>query len=490
MNAGHAGNPYPFSRFLIATMITLVLAITVPFSAQARQAFSAIAVDANNGRILFAKNPDSLRYPASMTKMMTLYLIFEDLRAGRIKLGTRLRVSAYAASRPPSKLGFRPGATITVRNAIKALVTKSANDVAVAVAENLNGSVANFARRMTRTARRIGMTRTTFVNPSGLPNRRQLTTARDMATLALRLQRDFPRYFRYFSTRRFTYRGRRYGNHNRLLGRLKGVNGIKTGYTRASGYNLTTSVTRGNKRLVAVVIGSRSGRSRNAYMAYLVNKMFARKRLASSRHIALTAGRPPGYRRAKATRMAKARLTTPPLPRSKPDTLTLARSVVRVQKRPRKMQDRIAVKRQIPATSKTFSTATLLDANSKGDIDAGFDNDPGAKKTDLALPKKPVRNVDIPKQPGLPAAYARLWTIQIGAFPTKSGAKGKLESATRKAARNLRNKYAYTMPVKKGAKLVYRARFAGFNKKAAVRACRALTKRGFGCFALAPAPNG
>jgi D-alanyl-D-alanine carboxypeptidase len=179
-----------------------------------------MALDAKTGRVLHAENEDALRHPASVTKVMTLYLLFEQLEKGRFTLETPLRVSAHAAAQAPSKLGLRPGSTIEVEDAIKALVTKSANDVAAAVAENIGGSESAFADMMTRKARQIGMSRTTYRNASGLPNPGQVTTARDLITLARSLQDRFPRYYRYFQTRSFAFRGRVIGNHNHLLGRV------------------------------------------------------------------------------------------------------------------------------------------------------------------------------------------------------------------------------------------------------------------------------
>ncbi|NNE21120.1 MAG: D-alanyl-D-alanine carboxypeptidase, partial [Rhizobiales bacterium] len=318
-----AGQPKPqgkrrFVDALAALLAGLFALLLVVQPVSARQPFATIAIDARTGKVLYSRSADARRYPASLTKVMTLYLVFEDLKAGKIKLNTKLRVSKYASRRPPSKLGLKPGDTIRVRDAIGALVTKSANDVASTVAENLSGSEAAFARRMTSKARDLGMTRTTFRNASGLPDRAQVTTVRDMATLALRIQRDFPKEYRYFSMRSYKYGRRNYRNHNRLLGRTKGVDGIKTGYTRASGFNLVTSARRGKKRVIAVVVGAKSGGSRNRYMSSLINRMFKTKRLTSGSHLARVAGTPPGYTSKKAITLAKAKSTLPPLPRAKP----------------------------------------------------------------------------------------------------------------------------------------------------------------------------
>lgn len=276
--------------------LCIVLALFIFASAQSAQAnnkFAAISVDAHNGKVLFARNADARRYPASLTKIMTLYVLFEEIKKGRFTLSSRLKVSRHGATRPPSKLYLKAGQTIKVEDAILALVTKSANDVAATVGENISGSESAFARRMTSTARKLGMNRTQFRNASGLPNSKQYTTARDMATLGLRIQKDFPRYYRYFKTKRFRYKGRNYRNHNRLLGKYRGIDGIKTGYIRASGFNLTASVRRPGKHVVAVVMGGRSGKSRNNYMVQVLNK--ALKKVPKRRGVGLasTAGNSP-----------------------------------------------------------------------------------------------------------------------------------------------------------------------------------------------------
>src|SRR6266478_4752639 len=233
-------------------------------------ASSSIIVDGNSGATLSANNPDGSRHPASLTKIMTLYLLFERLDAGTMKLDTEMEVSAHASEQAPTKLGLRPGQTIRVEDAIKGLVTRSANDAAVVIAEAIAGDEGDFAKAMTRKARALGMTRTVYRNASGLPDDNQVTTALDQAPLGRAIQDRFPRYYRYFSTVAFNYRGHSIRNHNRLLGNVEGVDGIKTGYTRASGFNLVTSMRRGNRHLVGVVMGGRSGGSRDATMRNLL----------------------------------------------------------------------------------------------------------------------------------------------------------------------------------------------------------------------------
>jgi D-alanyl-D-alanine carboxypeptidase len=232
--------------------------------------FSTIIVDANSGAVLQANNPDAQRFPASLTKVMTLYLLFEKLESGKIKLDTMMPVSELASEQAPTKLGLREGDKLKVEDAIQGLVTRSANDASVVIAEAIGGDVDEFAKMMTRKARALGMSRTTYRNPNGLPDPEQVTTARDQATLGRAIQDRFPRYYKYFATNSFYYRGKAIRNHNKLLGRVEGVDGIKTGFTRASGFNLVTSIKRGNRYLVGVVLGGRSGGSRDAIMRNLL----------------------------------------------------------------------------------------------------------------------------------------------------------------------------------------------------------------------------
>ncbi len=238
--------------------------------------YASIVVDANTGRVLHAENADTRNYPASLTKMMTLYLAFEALDDHRLSLRQRLQVSRRAAGQAPSKLGLEAGGTIRVGDAILALVTKSANDAATVIAEALAQSERDFARAMTAKARTLGMTRTSFRNASGLPNRGQLSTARDVARLAMALQRDFPHYYGFFAISSFRFRGKTYRNHNGLLGRYPGTDGLKTGYIRASGYNVAASVKRGGRRLVGVVLGGKSPGWRNRHMMRLFDRSFLR----------------------------------------------------------------------------------------------------------------------------------------------------------------------------------------------------------------------
>ena len=271
-------------RFFVSVMMKnmvsglLALSFVLVFSSSvwAKSKYAAIVIDGNTGKVLHSKNADAPRFPASLTKIMTLYVLFDYLKKDRLSTNTKFYVTPHAASQPPTKIGMKPGSYIKVSDIIGSLVTKSANDAAATVAENIAGSEDQFARLMTRKARAIGMNNTVFKNASGLPNRNQVTTARDMAKLSVRIMNDFPRLSKAFKIRRFKYRGRGFRNHNGLLFTYKGTEGIKTGYTRASGFNLTSSVKRGRKHLIAVVMGGRSARSRNAEMRRLLNRNFPR----------------------------------------------------------------------------------------------------------------------------------------------------------------------------------------------------------------------
>ncbi|MDP5293182.1 D-alanyl-D-alanine carboxypeptidase [Oceanimonas sp. CHS3-5] len=253
-------------------LMLLALAVQV----QANPRYAAIVIDAENGTVLHAANADASRYPASLTKMMTLYLLFEAMEQGRMNLNTTMPVSAHAASMPQTNISLKTGERLRVRDAIPALIVRSANDVAVVVAEALGGSERAFARRMTAKAKELKMYNTTFRNASGLPDKGQTSTARDLATLSLRLMKDYPAYYHYFSTPSFSYKGRTYRSHNRMVQNLPGVDGMKTGYIRASGFNVATSALRDDRRVVGVVMGGKTAKSRDAQMASLIDRSIGR----------------------------------------------------------------------------------------------------------------------------------------------------------------------------------------------------------------------
>ncbi len=256
-------------------LVCMVLQISLPVASRADdERYSSLVIDASTGAVLHQENAGKLRYPASLTKMMTLYLAFQALDSGTIKMNTRFQVSMHAATQKPSLIGFRNGQTVAVQDLINAVIIKSANDAAVVLAEGLAGSEWQFAILMTRTAKNLGMKHTNFANASGLPDERQVTTAYDLARLAVALRRDYPQFYPMFSRSSFTYSGRTYFTHNRVTKNYRGADGLKTGYIRASGFNLVTSAKRGDKSLVGVVMGGRSIKSRDTTMVKLLDEAF------------------------------------------------------------------------------------------------------------------------------------------------------------------------------------------------------------------------
>lgn len=423
--------------------------------ADAGPKYAGIVIDAHTGKVVYSRNADARRYPASLTKMMTLYLLFEELDAGRMSKSTKLKVSAHAAGQAPSKLGLKPGETIAAEDAIKALVTKSANDVAVVVAEAIGGTESGFARRMTETARRIGMKRTTFRNASGLPNPGQVSTARDMATLGLRLQRDFPNWYPYFAIRSFTYRGKTYRTHNRLLGRFEGTDGIKTGYTRASGFNLTSSVRRNGKHIVAVVLGGRTGRSRDKQMQVILTNALPK---ATARR-----NEPDPDRRIAAV----------PIPVPNPNLVsTLTDTDIAVPAKP-PLKPTVVAK---PAEVILGSLAQ--DSAEKGE----GDTDPEAEVQTVSAERSRTAQPDRVGE----MINDGTWSIQIGAFSTPEDARRRLAEAKKTGVDTLAGKKAITLAYHKADTVIYRARFAGFDRASAHRACSALSRKSINCYALAP----
>jgi D-alanyl-D-alanine carboxypeptidase len=451
-------------------LVALVMVAASP--ALARPEFAAVTVDARNGQILFEDRADGLRHPASLTKMMTLYVLFQDLKAGRISMSSNLHVSARAASMAPSKLHLKPGTTITVDEAIKALVTKSANDVAATIAENLGGSEANFAARMTRVAHSIGMNHSTFVNASGLPNDAQYTTARDMATLGLRLMRDYPQYYPYFRVTQFYFHGHLIRTHNKLVQHYAGTDGIKTGYIANAGFNLVTSTKRGDKRLVGVVLGARSPAARERFMVAMLEHNFSKAKEGST--VAALAGSSAGVidpiKAQAKTEVAKAEPAAPAAGDVADTELAQAAADASQGEVDQSASEDDAA--DGPPTASTTSPKVL-----QATLDSG-----------AAKPKRlPFAVVSTPDQPPtLSAAMAESWNIQIGAFPDKAQADAKITAMRGKASALLGNKPGFTMAVDKDGAKVYRARFAGFDANEAKKACSKLKRMGTSCTAIAP----
>ncbi len=440
--------------------------------AQAKPQFSSVTIDARTGAMLFQNDPDGLRHPASLTKMMTLYVLFQDLKAGRIKRSTQLRVSSRAANMAPSKLGLRAGTTISVDDAIKALVTKSANDAAATIGENLGGTESNFAARMTRVAHSIGMSRSTFYNASGLPNPKQYTTARDMATLGLRLMRDFPQYYPYFRLQSFTYHGQTIRSHNRLVGRFDGTDGIKTGYTAASGFNLVTSTRRGDKRLVGVVLGARSTASRNSYMMVMLEKMFSKAKAGTT--VAALAGSGKGVINPLSTKPTASQVAEAPT--AEDDNADLAKAAEVASQAP----DAADAGDEDSAETASTEQPKVIQADL---APVGMPPTP-KKKSAMKLPFE-VKSASAPAEK-LTNELAQTWNIQIGAYAKKTEAQAKLSALRDTSVKELTNKPAFTIAVKNGSATLYRARFGGFDEATAKQACARIAKLGQKCVTVSP----
>jgi D-alanyl-D-alanine carboxypeptidase len=499
------------------------------WAAPASPAFSAIVIDANSGRTLYSVEEDGLRHPASITKVMTLYLLFEELDKGAMTLQTRIPISEHAAAQEPSKLGVRPGQTISVEDAIKAVVTRSANDVAVAIAEAIGHDESTFAEMMTRKAHALGMASTLYRNASGLPNDEQLTTARDLSILGRSLEERFPRYFRYFSTRQFDYAGRTICNHNHLLGRVDGLDGIKTGYTRASGFNLLTSVHRDGRSLIAVVMGGRSAAWRDNVMENLIEDHIAE---GSTIHTATmiadasSAAEPPARPAAQEAQPVRRRpdMVAANVPAYTPSmrveptrvaegdgadedgapTLRVAAVEPTVQARPvapapapQPSAEPLRAARPAANSRKDAIPAQLgwvrgADAVQKGRAIAEAAApvslakptavDPGARIS--AISQRTVAGGMLAKPDGDEDPGGRKgWVIQIGATNDAAEANALLDKARRRSRSIPPSARPIAEKVRKGEDTFYRARFAGLDSASAETACRSLKRNGFSCFA-------
>jgi D-alanyl-D-alanine carboxypeptidase len=481
-------------------------------------AYASIVVDANTGAVLQAADADSPRHPASLTKIMTLYLLFERLESGKIKLNTPMEVSAHAASQAPSKLGLKPGDVIAVEPAIRAIVTKSANDVAVVVAEALAGSEPDFARMMTKKAREIGMANTTYRNASGLPDEEQITTARDMIALGRSIQERFPTYYKYFSTRSFEFRGHAMRNHNKLLGQVEGVDGIKTGYTNASGFNLITSAKRGGKHIVAAVFGGRTGSWRDNRMVGLIEKYFplasAKKALVASAEAkeapaAKEATKEPVKEQAIASAgpalpvpAAAARNAAAPAPGSTDPIKPIAVKTVLVKAAAVKdtlMANSATPQRLTPPTNSKDTPVTNV-ATVKSESTAPLGAKPGVlgvlsvpagTQGAAPAPNAKVASADATTVP-IPTSTASAapgkargnYVIQVGAFDDEAEAKERLAAAQKAAKDMLGGADPFTERASKNNKTIYRARFAGLDKQQAEAACSALRRGEIPCMEL------
>jgi D-alanyl-D-alanine carboxypeptidase (penicillin-binding protein 5/6) len=425
---------------LLMALSAAVLLLSAPVASFAGSAY--FIMDAKTGKVLASSNADDLNHPASLTKMMTLYMTFEAINRGKLGWNTRIPVSRAAAAKPPTKLGLKPGGTVTVREAVDGMIIKSANDAAAAMAEALGGSESGFARLMTQKAREIGMRRTTFLNASGLPNMQQWTTARDMSTLAVALINNYPQEYRLFSQAGFNYRGRSVRGHNNLMYRYEGMDGIKTGYTNASGFNLVSAVRQGNRRVIGVVMGGATARGRDALMASLLDRYIPKATSVSSSRLIASVG---GGKASRPVEVASA-------------------------------SDDAAV----DVDAQTTATTTPA---------------PARKRTEVVpMAFAAASNVTVPMD--RPAAMDEIlvaskptvsggWQVQIAATPTAQAAKDLLSQAQSKAGNALANASPYTEAVGKGGSTVYRARFVGFaSRDDANSACSALKRKDFDCMLL------
>ena len=417
---------------LVGGLCFLAIAATSLESARAAK-YAAIVIEETSGKVLFARNADKARYPASLTKIMTLYLLFEELESGRMTMRTKLPVSRVAASRSPSKLYLKPGQSITVKDAIYALITKSANDVATVIGEALSGTEREFGKRMTRKARALGMSATTFRNASGLPHSKQRTTARDMARLGIAVRRDFPQYFGFFSTKSFRWRGKRFGNHNKLLSNYTGTDGIKTGYIDASGFNLLATVERNGVRLIGVVFGGRTGKTRDTHMVKILDKSFKRVKPGDIRTQLAAAS-------SNAVRaLPKTLPQSLPVPPPAPDTLPVAPP---------------------PRRANTRSIDLAL-AGESGYLD-GKPPTPNLRK--IAGPSK--------------------WSVQVGSFAKRANAHKAAAQARRAAVQVLGSTPARLTMVTRGNIPLWRVRFHNLDETAARSACAVLFAKGRPCVAI------
>ncbi len=478
--------------FLIS--LFAVMAIYSPVHAKASNKpnlkYASLVMDADTGVILSSRYADKVLHPASLTKIMTMLLTFEALDRGDITLNSRAKISRRAASMVPSKLNLPVGYRIKIKDAIYALATKSANDVAVALAERLSGSEAKFAAAMTTRARTIGMSKTRFRNASGLHHPSQVSTARDMAKLARYILQRYPHYYHYFSTASFTYRGKTYRSHNRLMKTYKGMDGFKTGYISKSGFNLVASARQDGRRLIGVVFGGRSGKTRNLHMADILDK---------------------GFSKAKRTRIASTK--TPPKPISKPGFAVASAPVLDNKK---KQPERPAGFTTLASleTGRTLSVQRnnispnykalnqKLQSGSFGEMIGEGDFDPSASKRietgliAIAVHKGDYKSIAKPSLmdsksfkedtilPSLthPKDMVGRWSIQVGAYQNQTAAGAALRKARNKLPSNYDNVTMIAVPLRTANGIMYRARLGGMTQNEASKACTHFKE----CMPIAP----
>ena len=453
----------PGSAVLGLALALCILVVSQVFSTEEAQArYASIVIDAETGEVLRSRSADVRRYPASLTKMMTLYLLFEAIDEGKLSLDSKLKVSKRAAGQSPSKLGLRAGSTIRAEDAIKSLIVKSANDIAVVVAEALGGTEIEFARIMTRKAQELGMSRTTFRNASGLPNRKQRSTARDMSRLAQALMRDFPDRYHYFDDQRFSYKGRVHRTPNKLLARYRGMDGIKTGYIRASGFNLVASAERDGRRVIAVVFGGKTPNSRNAHMANLLDLGFTR--------IAENDAKRGRVRYAGIPRPPAGSGLAAPATRFKPAAIMVAAA------QPPELTEGAAAPPPEPIESVEELIESVLSPPPPEPQTPRLK--PGAATPAAAVPQaaEPAVAKPAPAPTTTVAAVPATggsWAIQVGAYESVTAAEIAMRRASARAPL-LGDATSSLVPLADGRGTLYRARFLGLYKNDANRACKAL----------------
>ena len=423
---------------------------------------ASIVIDANTDTVISQENPDRLLHPASMSKLMTLYLAFEALEAGRISLQRTFPVSAHAESMSPTKLNLVAGQKITVEDLILSMVTLSANDSAVVLAEGLGGSEDRFGQLMTRKAHQLGMVNSNFRNSNGLPDPAQISTARDMAILCRALIRHFPQYYHYFSVREFTYNGLEHANHNHLMSRYEGMDGLKTGLTNASGFNLAASAVRNGRRLIGVVFGGTSAVQRDDHMAALLDAGFAK-----TSAVAMTTAVPPpvpGHKPSElmnsGSSVAVAQL--PPAPRP----------IKEVAPPPEAGQDGVTINAQRPKT-----IAELAAATGQGDTEIPSDAKPASKKASgerVAMLVTPKSQREKARKAPAEVTEAR-WSIQVGAYASREATEAAIKQAVKKAPSILKNAKVVVAALKQKHGTVYRGRLSGLEAGDAKKACHILS---------------
>ncbi|MFT3808403.1 MAG: D-alanyl-D-alanine carboxypeptidase [Micropepsaceae bacterium] len=504
-----------FVRSAVAFILGAVLVAASPIVHAGTGNDAALVMDAETGRVLYARSGDAARAPASLTKIMTLYLVFDQIKAGRMSLSDEMTASANAASQKPTKLGLKKGDTLTVEQAIYALVIQSANDVAVVIAEHIGGSEQQFARMMTQRARDLGMKRTTFRNPSGLPDAGQITTARDMAILARASMRNHPDLYRYFSATEFTWKGKTTKTHNRVLTSLKGANGIKTGYTRASGFNLTTSAERNGKRLIGVVLGGDTWKARDDEMKAMLEAWFTqlerRPNLVASYGSGTTIAAAPAPQPMTVAAVEAKEILVPtapaPVPAAKPVEERRVVAMAPIPDEPEaapapapKKAKPVYVAYYVPqpqAKPAKFGGATrTAKAGAKVEVAEGDTGDDrtlplstltdGRSKDDIAT--LIAANYSGDDEPAPRKAKAGDWGIQIGAFDSRKAAEHEISRARTASKRTVGNAEDMVMNVTNAeGRTFYRARFTGFTNADAQAACKALKGEGFKCVTFSTA---